>query len=97
MEDEYKELISGSRGLLWQITSFNQQCHVRKTNDVYTEALSCLKKQHWLCLLTSLSRLVPAAVVGRSSGLYGLNRALNTSETPRVDLVIPAGFGWPQP
>lgn len=51
----------------------------------------------WLRLLTSLSRLVPAAVVGRSSGLYGLKRALNTSETPRVDLVIPAGLSWPQP
>lgn len=43
MEDKYKELISGSRGLRWQITSFNQQCQVRKTNDVYTEAASRLK------------------------------------------------------
>lgn len=43
MEDKYKELISGSGGLRWQITSFNQQCQVRKTNDVYTEAASRLK------------------------------------------------------
>lgn len=96
MEDKYKELISGSGGLRWQITSFNQQCQVRKTNDVYAEAVPCLKTAA-LALLTSLSRLVPAAVVGRSSGLYGLKRALNTSETPRADLVIPAGFGSPQP
>lgn len=43
MEDKYKELISGSGGLRWQITSFNQQCQGRKTNDVYTEAVSRLK------------------------------------------------------
>lgn len=55
------------------------------------------KQPHWIRVLTSLSRLVPAAVVGRASGLYGLKRAWNTSETPRVDLVIPAGLGWPQP
>lgn len=47
--------------------------------------------------LTSLSRLVPAAVVGLSSGLYGLKRLLNTSEIPRVDRPIPAGLGWPHP
>lgn len=40
MEDKYKELIYGSGGLRWQITSFNQQCRVRKTNDVYTDAVS---------------------------------------------------------
>lgn len=43
MEDKYKELISGSWDLRWQITSFNQRYQVRKTNDVYTEALSRLK------------------------------------------------------
>ena len=43
MEDKYKELISGSRGLRWQITSFNQQCQDRKTNDADAEAVSCLK------------------------------------------------------
>lgn len=43
MEDKHKELISASGGLRWQITSFNQQCQVRKTNDVYTEAVSRLK------------------------------------------------------
>lgn len=70
MEDKYKELISGSGGLPWQITSFNQQCQVKKINDVYTEAVSCLKTESiGFCLLTSLSRLVPVAVVGLSSGL----------------------------
>lgn len=47
------------------------------------------------CVCTSLSRLVPAAVVGLSSGVYGLKRLLNTSEMPRTDLPIPDGFGWP--
>lgn len=43
MEDKHKELISASGGLRWQITSFNQRCQVRKTNDVYTETLSRLE------------------------------------------------------
>lgn len=47
--------------------------------------------------LTSLSRLVPAAVVGRSSGLYGLKRLLNTSEIPRADRPTPVGLGRPHP
>lgn len=93
MEDKYKELISGTGGLRWQITSFNQQCQVREMNDVYTKAASSLEIAALAQFPTSLSRLVPAAVVGRSSGLYGLKRALNTSETPRADLVIPAGLG----
>lgn len=49
-----------------------------------------------LCL-TSLSKLVPAAVVGRSSGLYGLNRVLKFSGTEREDLRAGAGLGWPHP
>lgn len=44
MEDKYKELISGSRGLQRQIYSFNQRCQVRETNDVYTEAASTWKQ-----------------------------------------------------
>lgn len=47
--------------------------------------------------LTSLSKLVPAAVVGLSSGLYGLNRVLKFSGTEREDLRAGAGLGWPHP
>lgn len=48
-------------------------------------------------LLTSLSKLVPAAVVGLSSGLYGLKRVLKFSGTEREDLKAGAGLGWPHP
>lgn len=48
--------------------------------------------------LTSLSKLVPAAVVGRSSGLYDLNRWLMLlSDIERETLVGGSGLGCPQP
>lgn len=40
---------------------------------------------------------MPAAVVGLSSGLYGLNRVLKFSGTEREDLRAGAGLGWPHP
>lgn len=55
------------------------------------------KVESFVSAHTSLSRLVPAAVVGLSSGVYGLKRVLNTSAMPRTDLPIPDGLGWPHP
>lgn len=60
MEHKYKELISGSRGLRWQITSFNQQCQVRKTNDVYAKAASRLET-------AALARVPHQSVEARAS------------------------------
>jgi len=61
-----------------------------------TKPLLLIQKWNIFCL-TSLSKLVPAAVVGRSSGLYGLNRLLKFSGTEREDLRAGAGLGWPHP
>lgn len=71
---------------------------VRRLSFFYCITKSFLLIEEWSTFcLTSLSKLVPAAVVGRSSGLYGLNRVLKFSGTEREDLRAGAGLGWPHP